>query len=289
MTPDQARSVIAQLKSLSVELDSAMLSSETAFLKACKVAQEHLYAKMTDLLAQSSDALLDDAMAWYSENAMALEGIVNGSGYYPAARAYLDGYDELAKITQGMMKKAGFDPSFATIPKEYIKFIKAHDWRHFSFLNDEALQKLEDTLLETMLAGRTRGAMLAELKGVFTGSYPWGDKKGLYEWHAGTYARTAHHRAAQSFILSQADAAGVENFIYIGPNDSKTRGFCAELVGGVYSRKEIEAMDNGQTGNVLTDRGGFNCRHQWLPASDELAAAIRKDITASEINTISPA
>ena len=289
MTPDQARTVIAQLKGLSVELDSAMLSSETAFLKACKTAQEHLLSKMTDLLASSSDDLIDDAMAWYSENAMALERIVEGSGYYPAVRSYLQDYDELSVLTQQIMKKAGFDPSFATVPKEYVEFIRARDWKHFSFLNNEAALKLEETLLETMLSGRVRGAMLAELKGAISGSYPWGDKAGLYEWHAGTYARTAHHQAAQAFILTQADEAKVDNFIYIGPNDSKTRGFCAELVGGVFSRKEIEAMDNGQTGNVLSDRGGFNCRHQWIPASDDLAAAIRKDITADELNNISPA
>ena len=56
-------------------------------------------------------------------------------------------------------------------------------------------------------------------------------------------------------------------FLYAGPDDDVTREFCKERVGNVYTRAEIEAMDNGQIDNVLLTGGGYNCRHVWMAVS----------------------
>ena len=55
-----------------------------------------------------------------------------------------------------------------------------------------------------------------------------------------------------------------------GPLDKLTRPFCTGLMRAnrSYSRKEIDAMDNGQIPGVFASFGGFNCRHQWRLALD---------------------
>ena len=71
--------------------------------------------------------------------------------------------------------------------------------------------------------------------------------------------------------------------------DSKKRPFCLQIVGGAFSRTDIEDMDNSQTGDVFSDGGGFNCRDSWSPITqdtfDELKAsdgegapAVKKEI-----------
>lgn len=62
-----------------------------------------------------------------------------------------------------------------------------------------------------------------------------------------------------------------EFFEYDGPNDGVTRDFCRRHVGRVYTRAEIDAMDNGQTGagTVFIAGGGYNCRHAWFPVQRE--------------------
>jgi hypothetical protein len=50
-------------------------------------------------------------------------------------------------------------------------------------------------------------------------------------------------------------------YLYAGPVDGKTREFCLRHVGRVYTRAEIDALDNGQTGSTFLTMGGFNCRH----------------------------
>lgn len=59
---------------------------------------------------------------------------------------------------------------------------------------------------------------------------------------------------------------------YIGPNDSLTRDFCADMLSAnrVYTIEDIDALSdniaNPEFGfyEIFTWRGSFNCRHQWV-------------------------
>jgi hypothetical protein len=56
-------------------------------------------------------------------------------------------------------------------------------------------------------------------------------------------------------------------FLYVGPVDGKTRDFCLERVGQVFTRAEIDEMDNEQLGDVFLTGGGYNCRHTFMEVS----------------------
>jgi hypothetical protein len=63
-------------------------------------------------------------------------------------------------------------------------------------------------------------------------------------------------------------------YLFAGPSDKKTRPFCRDHVGKVYTRAELDALDNGQTGSTFLTMGGYNCRHHPVAISrfSELAA-----------------
>lgn len=63
-------------------------------------------------------------------------------------------------------------------------------------------------------------------------------------------------------------------FVFVGPVDDVTRQWCLDHVGRVYSRAEIDQMDNGQIGPVFLAGGGYNCRHTWQEIS--LASDLRE-------------
>jgi hypothetical protein len=58
-----------------------------------------------------------------------------------------------------------------------------------------------------------------------------------------------------------------EVYAYLGPADRKLRPFCHARVGKVFTRREIDAMDNEQLPNVFLTGGGYNCRHSWIALS----------------------
>jgi hypothetical protein len=84
-------------------------------------------------------------------------------------------------------------------------------------------------------------------------------------------ARTVYDTAVSSYSrqVEQLQASGDpdELFLYAGPADIKNREFCKDRVGKVFSRDEIDEMDNGQLPNVMLTGGGYNCRHAWKRVS----------------------
>lgn len=86
----------------------------------------------------------------------------------------------------------------------------------------------------------------------------------------------------QTVVGKKADDLGLNLYLYVGPEDAVTRKFCQQVLDGspegvssrkvpIYSREEIDSMDNGQGLPVFPYRGGYRCRHQWTPVSAELA------------------
>lgn len=82
---------------------------------------------------------------------------------------------------------------------------------------------------------------------------------------------TAALDAWQDASNAQAEASGVDRFVYLGPDDAVTRPFCDALVGTWLTKAEILELDNGQTGqgSAYVQRGGYNCRHSFLALPDD--------------------
>ena len=69
-----------------------------------------------------------------------------------------------------------------------------------------------------------------------------------------------------SFIefLREAKSSRNRAYIYVGPIDERTRDWCLSRVGRVFTRAQIDAMDNGQIPDPFTTGGGYNCRHKFV-------------------------
>lgn len=80
-------------------------------------------------------------------------------------------------------------------------------------------------------------------------------------------AKRLFHDETMKFsrAVNAAKTANYRWFQYTGPKDAVTRDFCSARVNKIFSRGEINAMDNGQTPGVFTTGGGYRCRHTWRP------------------------
>lgn len=88
-----------------------------------------------------------------------------------------------------------------------------------------------------------------------------------------TFYRTATDRAF-TIIENKAGGGTPQKYWYAGPVDKLERPFCRHLtsVDKVYTREQIDAMDNLQLPNVFITGGGWNCRHSWLLSTADLEA-----------------
>jgi hypothetical protein len=67
--------------------------------------------------------------------------------------------------------------------------------------------------------------------------------------------------------LLKATGEPGELLLFSGPIDDRTRPFCLQRVGRVYTAAEVDDMDNGQLPNVRLTGGGYQCRHHWVALS----------------------
>jgi hypothetical protein len=97
------------------------------------------------------------------------------------------------------------------------------------------------------------------------------DVQTLFDTQVSIYGR-------QLQAMSTEDLGPEQAYMYVGPADGRTRDWCLERYGKVYTRAEIEAMDNNQLPNPFITGGGYNCRHSFLPVvSEEYTSLVGKN------------
>lgn len=263
---------------------------EDRLLAAMQRSQSRIFARTAELMTEAPiGQAFPNAkkLAWYTQTSNALYNYkdpITGKSFITShlddVRAYVGGLGRMSELTNAMLAiGAQFPGGITTLAPEVIEALKAQVFTHFEGLAQEAMNALDDVLLDQTLTATSRASALGHLKGVITGEYKWGNRTGLYEWHAGTYARTAHMRFSRTVQGMTAEQNGLKQFIFVGPGDGKTRDWCIDHLGNVYTRDEIDQMDNGQLPNAWVNGGGWNCRHVWAGVSDAVARAIKDQDT----------
>lgn len=82
-----------------------------------------------------------------------------------------------------------------------------------------------------------------------------------------------------ALTLIRSKLAGIDRFKYVGGTISTTRDFCRSHNNKIYTIAEINRIWNRQTwggkapGNPFVVRGGYNCRHMFVPVRKESNAS----------------
>lgn len=85
-------------------------------------------------------------------------------------------------------------------------------------------------------------------------------------------ADALYHDGTQLYtrsVQAEMTKGRYDYFLYTGPRDDKMRPFCRKHEDKIYSRDEIEELDNGQIENVFLTGGGYRCRHIWRPVKED--------------------
>lgn len=78
-----------------------------------------------------------------------------------------------------------------------------------------------------------------------------------------------------TYAKNRATRNNVEMFEYVGPVDGLSRPFCADMAGARMSAEEIQNVWDSsgwagkEPGDPFVVRGGYNCRHYWIPIESE--------------------
>ena len=99
-------------------------------------------------------------------------------------------------------------------------------------------------------------------------------------------SKTASHDHIMDFdsVYSQwrGESLGVTVWRYAGGVSSNTRDFCASVSGEEFTREQARAMwasrswGGKRSGDPFVVRGGYNCRHYWVPVNKNIVGNLRR-------------
>jgi len=213
----------------------------------------------------------------------------------------IDEYVDVAGRQFAMLSQFG---TFTRVAPESISALQQLSFQGFQAIADQQLDTLATGIYQSTLTGRSKADLIVELRGQINGVYQQSDDEearqlvevaqtatgkrqqdAVDKLHS-IYARDrlgnnmrryatqmANDSLAQysaSITKATANEAGITKFKYYGDIIRDSREFCRNHVGKTFTEDEINELWQGSwagkaPGDPFIVRGGYNCRHHWLP------------------------
>jgi len=207
-----------------------------------------------------------------------LEGIVTGSQYVEAVSEYVQGFDKSLDLNTKYFTNILDDDVIDTYTRAYItaqKRAAAEAFIGSSGIAMQYRQPLEQLLNNAVSSGSTYLEMVDDIRLNIIGAQ---DRLGIPERYVKRIARDAIYQTDAASVKAMSDENDIQFYRYAGGTVDDTRDFCMKRNNKVYTREEIENWGNIQSwqgrisgtnsSNIWTYRGGYNCRHFFVPVSE---------------------
>lgn len=176
-------------------------------------------------------------------------------------------YDKLfariPMIVSAEFKALGIPLSFTTADREIFTAIQKSVKDGFEYLGKDAVAKLASAVYTSVITGGSFGALVSNIE----------SSMGILKKYASLRAHDSLMGYYQTLNIFKAEDAGIESFLYYGNIIKTSRQWCIPKVGRIFTIEEISAYDGQRwsgkkPGSTLINRGGYNCRHSWVPVPD---------------------
>lgn len=223
-------------------------------LKDLEKIQTQLMAnidKMIPRLAQLSDAELI-RIAQEIDFFRELERL----GAFDSLNGFLGAYDDKAEAIVALARDRGLK-TLSTASVNSLEFLRDLDgatmlgrWQDFS-------NELKSELLKGLVAGVPSFELANTLREQI------GDR--LFSSKAGMIINDSYARFSNSATFKMFEDFPDQKYRYIGRRDDRNRDACATVLD---NKKNEQGFTIDEIGSLPVDqatRGGFNCRHDWVP------------------------
>ncbi len=197
----------------------------------------------------------EDKLSFLLENETTLKNAIRENFNQGYTTAINGAFADAIQQNKAQAAAAGVEFLFSNDQIQAIANIKQSDLLHFSLRANTEAGNIFDSLVQWAFSGTAE---------TLTPFFVAADQIGIAR-HGQTIVNTQVRSFFRQLNVMSGINAGVTHYRYSGP--SPERPFCASIIGKVFSLKEIQQLDNGQTSNTLVTAGGFNCRHRWIPTT----------------------
>jgi hypothetical protein len=191
-----------------------------------------------------------------------IRGVMEQAGFYDLETAWVDSYADVIKLNQDVAKEIG---------KNFIlsdKMVNAYDLiteanvERLHIQNEVYITDMKQKGVAYLLEGKSFSdtAFKTEITDALNGM----QRRLAAEAYTGIY------QADSAIKKDFFEQAGIDKYYYDGPNDNVTRDVCLATLGDPRQQTGWTMADIQSSQTPFIERGGYNCRHEWLPLVEVL-------------------
>jgi len=240
-------------RKVATTVDQAARTFERELARVYRELSRRLATTIEQAAAGSRTAIVQASQA--AQLRRDLARAMSEAGYRQLADvATGDPLDRVVRDVLATRRLAGASAQLSTGARVRLEALRGLQLEDLLDEGAEAARALWQATTRGIFGSRPVDRILDDLEDVLDGSAA--EIRTLYDTSVSIYGR-------QVEALQAGDDADT-TFAYLGPADEVTRPFCRKHVGRVYTRAQIDRLDNGQLDNVFLTGGGYNCRHTWI-------------------------
>jgi len=192
-------------------------------------------------------------------------------------------YDQIVSSFMEEFGELNIPDKFKSLTEADIDTITQLKYQSFSGFEDVAnryLTEINANVYQNAIAGKPFNEMVKDIRGLITGDV---DRRGRSM--AGYASQIAHDSVMQfdgQFTVFKAKEAGLDKYKYTGTLVRDSRDHCRKHLGRTYTEEQIRQIWQGSwagksEGDPFIVRGGYRCRHTWLPVVEVEEDAIPEE------------
>lgn len=219
------------------------------------------------------------------------DAIIKTTPYYKESISFIKSYSENTKLINSYFKAFdGFNPKnaiYETVLETNVE-ITVNSLLE-SGINEYFKTPLTNSLRLSVFEGTSKTDLLKSLRAELLGTV---DRKPRLERYIQQVSTDAINQFNGNYIGTISNDLGLSHYFYKGTKMEETRPFCVHLTGKYMKEVQLreyvtkESSGKGWTGmipgtnfgNILTRRGGYNCRHTIIPVSKAVYEAAKNKL-----------
>ena len=271
-------------------VDRADDAADSAAAATIRSLRKFLRNYVNGFRSAALDFVLDEreivSLAEQQQLVRLAEELLEEAGYGDFVETYRRGLSKVeANALSYFERFAENVPQYSGVAREAVELLAEDFVEQLDLEIDRRLVKpLQAQIRQTTLSVQDRRQAVTEIsRFIQTSGVVRRDGRNFSMYNVETLVAESGRRFQEVIRATQAAELGLTVFIYSGPNDKVTRPGCRYLLDngnhgapGFWYGDEIKVgMHPELKENPRTARGGYNCRHQWMPVDE--AAAMRLD------------
>jgi hypothetical protein len=186
-------------------------------------------------------------------------------------RGLTKSFNNIADQIAASFKDLDITMDFTGVDRDMIAMLRNQALDQFEAYGQQAMDQMATAMYDTVIARGTFAELVGVLDGILIGGV---DARGQsMAQYSSLWASEAIMNYQQSVHLKKGRDAGLKHYLYFGNIMERSRPFCIDRAGKVFSEEQILSWNDmkwqGKSGPPLTNRGGWNCRHHWQPVKKE--------------------